>query len=120
MNKVTIVTPPDDVLQDGTRVLAYDLTAAQNNTVSQALREVENDVIVYIANSTDDPKWVLDKKQKCSILIFNAESENQTMVGYFAAQPNSYYLGNLLSLKDVNIRELNNIESIIKLIGGSD
>ena len=47
MNKVTIVTPPDDILQDGTRILAYDLTATQNNTVSQALREVENDVIVY-------------------------------------------------------------------------
>ena len=106
--------------KDGTRILAYDLTATQNNTVSQALREVENDVIVYIAKSTDDPKWVLDKRQKCSILIFNAESENQTMVGYFAAQPNSYYLGNLMSLKDVNIRELNSIESIIKLIGGLD
>ena len=116
MNKVTVVTPPDDILQDGVRVLTYDLTPIQNDLVSQAIRDIQNDIIVYIAKSQDDVKWTLDKKQKCSIIIINAESENQTMVGYLAAQPNSYYIGNLRSLKDVNIRELNSIESIKQIM----
>ena len=29
MNKVTVVTPPDDILQDGLRILAYDLKPEQ-------------------------------------------------------------------------------------------
>lgn len=116
MNKVTIVTPPDDILQDGVRVLTYDLNSTQNDIVSQAIRDVQKDIIVYIAKATDTVQWTLDKKQKCSILILNAESENQTMVGYLAAQPNSYYLGNLKSLKDVNTRELTSIESIKQLM----
>jgi len=120
MNKVTVVTPPDDILQDGLRILAYDLKPEQSDLVSQALRDIKDDVIVYIAKSTDDPQWVLDKKQKCSILIFNAESENQTMVGYFAAQSNSYYIGNLMSIKYVNTREIKDVETIIKLIGGTN
>ena len=112
MNKVTIVTPPDDILLDGIRVLTYDLTSSQNDIVSQAIRDIQKDIIVYIAKSTDDVQWTLDKKQKSSIIIINAESENQTMVGYLVAQPNSFYMGNLKSLKVVNTRELINIESI--------
>lgn len=116
MNKVTIVTPPDDILLDGTRVLTYDLTSSQNDIVSQAIRDIQKDIIVYIAKSTDDVQWTLDKKQKSSIIIINAESENQTMVGYLVAQPNSFYMGNLKSLKVVNTRELINIESIKQLM----
>ena len=42
------------------------------------------------------------------------------MVGYFAAQSNSYYIGNLMSIKYVNTREIKDVETIIKLIGGTN
>jgi len=38
------------------------------------------------------------------------------MVGYLVAQPNSFYMGNLKSLKGVNTRELNSIDSIKQLM----
>ena len=39
---------------------------------------------------------------KSNFIIFNAESENQTLVGYLAAQKNSHYFGELKTLQKVN------------------
>jgi len=44
----------------------------------------------------------LDKIQKSQIIIFNADSINQTLIGYVAGKMNSYYFGTLKSLNQVN------------------
>ena len=102
--KLTLVTPPDDILVDAVRILVFDLAQTHTKLISSVLynmQEIENTVI-YVCNGQDDTAWILDKKQKCSIIIYNAESENQTMVGYLAAQPNSHYFGELRSLGAIN------------------
>jgi len=114
-NKITMVTSPDDILQDGFRILTYGLTPDQSNLLSTALLKTNKPhIIVYIDNGQNDDQWVLDKKAKSSIIYFNAESFNQTMVGYLAAQPNSYYFGNLPSISNANINKLNSIDAIEK------
>ena len=103
-NKITLVTQPDDVTYDGLRILAYDLMPNQSQMVSDCLSQLKDipQIIVYVANGHDDPKWIIDKKQKCSIIVINAESQDQTMVGYLSAQRNSYYFGNLRSVSEAN------------------
>jgi hypothetical protein len=99
-NKITLVTYPDDVLFDAFRILTFDLTQDQSALVS------------YIANGNHSCEWTLDKKQKCSIIIINAESTDQTMVGYLAAQKNCYYIGNLRSVSSVNNRSIITIDDL--------
>jgi len=65
---------------------------------------------------TDDPSWIVDKKQKSSIIILNAESEDQTMVGYLASNFNSYYFGVLRSIGEINTSEIFSIENIEQLM----
>jgi len=103
-NKIILVTPPDDIIHDGIRILAFDLRPEQSQMVSDCLSQLQEipQIIVYVANGQDDPKWIIDKKQKCSIIVLNAESQDQTMVGYLAAQHNSYYFGNLRSVSEAN------------------
>ena len=118
-NKITLVTPPDDVIYDGIRVLAYDLMPDQSQMISDCLSQLKDipQIIVYIANGHDDPKWIIDKKQKCSIIIINAESQDQTMVGYLSAQHNSYYFGNLRSVSEANgsmIQETKQLTTIME------
>ena len=113
-NKLTLVTPPDDILVDGIRVLMYDLLPEHTQLISTVLYDMDEiqNTIIYICNGQDDTNWVLDKKAKCSIIVYNAESQNQTMVGYFTAQSNSYYFGNLLSLEQVNRNKIISKEQI--------
>ena len=113
-NKITLVTFPDDVLHDGVRILIFDLTPAHTQLISGVLynmKEIQNTVI-YVSNGQDDTQWALDKKQKCSIILYNAESQNQTMLGYLTAQSNSYYFGELKTLSSVNNNKIISKEQI--------
>jgi len=115
--KIILVTPPDDILLDGVRILLVDLTAEQNQIVSDALKAVNNQsTVVYVWNINQNIDWVLDKKQKSNIILFNAESEDQTLVGYLAAQSNSYYFGTLRTLGKVNNSAIYSTEQIIELM----
>ena len=113
-DKIVLVTPPDDVKTDGIRILLVDLTSAQTDLLSQALYLLPPSIsvtgIIYNWHSTDNVEWLLDKKHKCDAIIFNAESENDLIVGYMAAQPNSYYIGNLKLLTTVNTSAIYTID----------
>lgn len=103
---ITIVTPPDNNLGDEFKILLAGLTAEQTDTVSKALLEHEGpDIIVYMWTQ-GETHWLLDKKLKSDLIIFNAEHDDQIVVGYMAAQLNAYYFGNLRSLNSINKRVL--------------
>jgi hypothetical protein len=113
-NKVSIVTAPDDLLQDGIRILAYGLEKEQSTAVSNVIFNLKDfkPTIIYVANGDDDQQWALDKKQKCSIIIFNADSVDQIMIGYLAAQANSYYFGDLRTLGSINRNKIYSQEQL--------
>lgn len=103
-DKIILVTNPDEVFLDGLRILCIDLNSDQASILTSALKVLENqqDIIVYVWKLGDSIEWLIDKKHKSSLIFFNAESENQTIVGYMTAQNNSYYFGNLRDIKLVN------------------
>lgn len=103
-DQVLIVTDPDDIALDGCRILLVDLTVEQNQAVSSSLLNISlsGKVILYSWSSNDSIEWLLDKKSKCNILLFNADSRNELLVGYLAAHPNSYYFGQLRLLAGAN------------------
>jgi hypothetical protein len=103
-DKVILVTPPDDILIDGIRILLVDLNSEQTQLISDALNRLTGDttIISYMWNSKDNIDWLLDKKLKSQLIIFNADSENEIIVGYMAAQKNSHYFGILRSLTAAN------------------
>lgn len=102
-DRILIATDPDDILHDGFRILAVDLDQSHSDIVSSSLLELSQvNVILYVWKSTDNIEWLLDKKNKSDLIIFNAESSNQTVVGYMAAQPRSCYFGILRDLNIVN------------------
>lgn len=117
-NKVIIVTPPDDIQVDGLRILLVDLTPDQTNIISQSLTRLETipTTITYVWNTSNDISWLLDKKHKSFLIFFNADSENDAIIGYMAAQANSYYFGNLKSLSQVNQNAIYDTEQIFNLM----
>lgn len=119
MNKIILVTSPDDVSMDAVRVLLVGLTKPQQDIVSSALQELEDipNIVLYVwTDSSDNLDWLFDKKQKSNMIIFNAELDKQELVGYFAAQTNAHYMGNLLSLDKINNRPIYDFEQCLNII----
>lgn len=118
-DKIVLVTPPDDIFQDGIRLLLVDLNTDQTAILSEALKSLTESTasIAYIWHSlTDDVEWLLDKKHKSDIILFNAASDNDLIVGYLAAQPNAYYFGTLKSLHIINSSAIYNTDQIINIL----
>lgn len=102
--KILLVSAPDDVLEDAIRILVVDLDKHQSNIFSQALLTHNQPVksIIYNWVCGEDINWLFDKCLKSDVIVFNADSINQTLVGYLAGRRNSYYFGTLKTLQVVN------------------
>ena len=96
-NKILLVTSPDDVAIDALRILLVGLTEDQSSVISDALTNLDQvpETVLYVATETDTVQWLIDKKLKSDLIIFNAEMDNGELVGYLAAQSNAYFFGNL-------------------------
>lgn len=116
-DKIVLITEPDDIQLDGIRILLVDLTQDQTQFLSTALGKLEKlpNLIIYSAENSNI-NWLLDKKNKSKLIIFNADSDNHLLVGYMVAQPNSIYFGNLKILSEVNNRVIYSIEDLVNLL----
>lgn len=116
-DKVLVVTSPDDVLIDAYRILVVGLNPDQSKTLSDALLNVryQGNVVLYLWEG-GGPEWLLDKKPKSDLIIFNADNENELLVGYMAAQKNSHYFGTLKFLSGANTRTIYSSEDLETLL----
>jgi hypothetical protein len=117
-DKILVVTAPDDSTLDGIRILHIDLSEDQRQVVSNAMLNstISQTIINYVWNSNDPVGWLLDKKSKCNVILFNADSAVDLIVGYMAAHPQSYYFGTLRDLHLVNDRAIYNTDDVMSLL----
>jgi hypothetical protein len=117
-DNVILVTSPDDFIQDSYRLMLVDLDESQNQLVSSALLKVKHNGIVtaYIYRIQDPIQWFFDKKPKSDCIIFNAESKNESLVGYIAAQKNSYYFGTLKTFSMINKSAIYSEQDVVNLL----
>jgi hypothetical protein len=121
-DKILVVTPPDDTLINGIRILHVELNEEQSMIVSSALMNsnTQHTVVNYVWKMGDSVEWLMDKVIKSDFILFNADSPNngatELIIGYIAAQPNSYYFGNLRDLNLVNKSVIYNSDQIINIL----
>lgn len=118
-DKITVVTSPDDIQIDAFRILLVDLSHPQADLLSKtllSLKESNSEIVTYFWKNGEDFSWLLDKKHKSDVIIFNADSENDILVGYMAAQKNSHYFGNLRNLNIVNKSAIYNAEQLLEIL----
>ena len=121
-DKVIVVTPPDDILLQGIRITHVELTDEQSSIVSNALlrTEIPHTIINYVWKMGDRVDWLLDKIAKSDIVFFNADGPvdpgKEIIIGWTAAQPQSYYFGTLRDLHLANDRVIYNSDNILTLL----
>lgn len=122
-DKIIVATPPDDCYQDGIRILTVNLSHDQSNLVSQSLMEVDcmSMIVCYVWKIGDSVQWLLDKKSKADCIIFNANGAldgiSELIIGYIAAQPKTFYFGNLRDLQEANRNVIYNKDDVISILG---
>ena len=117
-DKILAITAPDDDLRDGSRYLLVDLNEDQMAIISQALNQIGSfsNLILYMWKPGEDYTWLLDKKLKSDVIIFNADSHDHTLVGYLAAQPNACYFGTLKNIGDANKNAIYEVAQIVDIL----
>ena len=121
-DKILVVTSPDDSLLDGIRILHVELTEEQRQLVSTAMLNTNTpcNIINYVWKMGDPISWLLDKHTKCDVILFNADVQSngaiELIIGYIAAQPQSYYFGTLRDLHLANDRAIYNTDDILSLL----
>jgi len=121
-DKILVVTPPDDILLDGIRITHVGLTEEQSQIISSALMQttLPHTIINYVWKMGDPVEWLLDKIPKSNLIIFNSDTEIngaiELILGWVAAQPQSYYFGILRDLHLANNRVIYNSDDILNLL----
>lgn len=118
MNKVFLVTAPDDVTYDSVKIICVGLSDPQREIVSQTLQRFQTvpTTVVYVWNNGDSHTWLFDKKQKCDLILFNAENEDKALVGYFAAHNKAYYFGEIGVYSQITNRIIHDTDQCHELI----
>lgn len=116
-NKIILITPPDDSVIEGIRIIAFNLSVEQTQFVSNVLNSLESfpNIVIYLTKSLDSHYFLL-QKPKCDIIIFNADTDDDMMNGFLAAQKNSCYFGNLKKLNKVNENAIYNEEQLLNIL----
>lgn len=121
-DRILIVTPPDDTLLQGIRITHVCLTDEQSSAVSSALMQTKlpHNIINYVWNIGNRVDWLLDKIAKSDLVIFNADGPSDPakdiIIGWTAAQPQSYYFGNLKDLHMANDNAIYSTEDVLNLL----
>lgn len=122
-DRILIVTPPDDILLQGIRILHVNLDEEQSTVVSNALMQSSSphNIINYVWKMGNRVDWLLDKTPKSDLIIFNAENSNRDsgldiILGWTSAQHESYYFGTLKDLHLANDRVIYNSDDILNLL----
>jgi hypothetical protein len=121
-DKILVVTEPDDTLLQGIRILHVQLSQEQSTIVSNALLQttLPHTIINYVWKMGDRIDWLLDKNSKSDIILFNASCPPngaiELIIGWVAAQPNSYYFGILKDLHMANNRAIYSVEDVSLLL----
>lgn len=117
-NKLLLVTPPDDIHTDGLRILLVGISHDKTNLISSALTQLPAipNTILYMWSQGNDINWLIDKKNKSQLIIFDVDNLPGELVGYFSAQPNSYYFGHLRDLDIINSNTILDVEQCYQLL----
>ena len=96
MSDITLITPPDHIYNDTYSFLLIYPSSNIKEEFNKVIGSVENYFNVYLYDGSDvNPDWLLAtaKQVDCIILdIDNSPVEINNMIGYFIANPKTYWL----------------------------
>ena len=104
MNKLTVVTEPNIYVMDQPSflVIAKDEDIVK---VCDYLRNINNNITVYISNGTDSLNWLLNSYANCDTVILDS-SLDEFLTGFFIDKPKTFYYNSTNDYTSINIQTI--------------
>lgn len=124
MSDVTLITPPDSLVNDVYSILLVYPQIEVKNALSEILEKVDTPVNIYLYEELDDIHidWLMTEVRKVNTVIIDLDNCTPTVkniAGWIVSRPKTFYLTNdtitPYNLLNVNqIYDLHWLESYIK------
>lgn len=104
MKKLTVVTEPNIYVMDQPSflVIAKDEDIVK---VCDYLRNINNNITVYISNGTDSLNWLLNSYANCDTVILDS-SLDEFLTGFFIDKPKTFYYNSTNDYTSINIQTI--------------
>lgn len=96
MNDVTIITPPDVLINDSYAILLINPNAQMRVRLQEALADIDYPVNVFLYDGSEsDLEWVLRLVKQVDLIIIDIDGcdyDLRHFVSYIVANPKTFYL----------------------------
>jgi hypothetical protein len=95
-NKITLITPPDLFQNSSLSVLFVDISAKDQETISDWFYKNENevDLNLYFYSADSDAQWLLSALNRCDLTFIDVDQlspEPSLLLGYILSKPKVYF-----------------------------
>ena len=94
---INLITPPDILYNHTTSILLVHPTDTIKEQVNDILKDVEQDINIYLHETDEEQEWVLNLHRLCDYVIVdvdNCPQQTKDAIGYFISFPNTFWLTN--------------------------
>lgn len=103
---INLITPPDILYNQTPSILLVHPSDSIKEQLNIILKDVEQDINIYLHETDDEHEWVLNLHRMCEYVIIDVDNCPQVtkdVVSYFISFPNTFWLTNGENLYYTNI-----------------
>ncbi len=94
---INLITPPDILYNKTTSILLIHPTKIIKEQLNDVLKNIEQDIDIYLCETEDEPEWILNLHRICNFVIIDVDNcppATKDIVSYFISFPNTFWLTN--------------------------
>ena len=94
---LNLITPPDILYNKTKSILLIHPSKTVKEQLNDILKDVQQDIDIYLYESEDEHEWVLNLHRICNLVIIdidNCPSSTRDAVSYFIGFSNTFWLTN--------------------------
>lgn len=94
---INLITPPDILYDQNTSILLVHPSQKIKEQLNEVLKDVEQDINIYLYEAEDDEQWMLNLHRMCDYVVIDIDNCSQytkSVVSYMISFNNTFWLTN--------------------------
>ena len=94
---INLITPPDILYDQNTSILLVHPSQKIKEQLNEVLKDVEQDINIYLYEAEDDEQWMLNLHRMCDYVVIdidNCPQYTKSVVSYMISFNNTFWLTN--------------------------
>jgi len=94
---INLITPPDILYDQNTSILLVHPSQTIKEQLNEVLKDVEQDINIYLYEAEDEEKWLLNLHRMCDYVVIdidNCPQYTKSAISYMISFRNTFWLTN--------------------------